>query len=230
MLQHKNISCMNHAAKKRGFMDAPSTPAAPSISTPFYLTFLWACNLVWTLILLGMNVAEFFQGGRWTYQGPGSVVYLATLAAYAGVKETHQWNLNPGEDDVKGRRGVLFVGVWLVLCMGAFVTTNLTAGFQYPHELTTITLEVLGIFFGTQASKALRRRRAGKAQIQDTGIEEKILLLANETGGASTALLMDRLGAGRGEVQYALKKMLKAGTLKRVGDDGTDPDTKYVAV
>ncbi len=210
-------------------MDAPSTPSVSVIPTPFYLTFLWACNLVWTLILLGMNVAEFFQGGRWTYQGPGSVIYLATLAAYAGVKETHQWNLGPGEDDVKGKRGILFVGVWLVLCMGAFVTTNVTTGFQFPHELTTITLEVLGIFFGTQASKALRRRRAGKAQAA-AGIEEKILLLANETGGASTSLLMDRLGVGRGEVQYALKKMLKAGTLKRVGDDGTDPDTKYEVV
>lgn len=196
-------------------------------STPFYISFLWAVNLIWTLILLGMNVAEFLQMGKWAYQGPGSLIYFATLAAYAGSKETHQWSQGVTQADTKGRKGILFVGVWVLFSMGAFVAANLGKGYAFPHELLTITIEVLGIFFGTQASKALRQRK-GKSTVT-LGLEESIAQLAKEAGGAGPALLSTRLGATRSEVQYALRKMVKAGQLKRVGKS-TDPDTKYIVV
>ncbi len=203
----------------------------PQPFTPFYLNFLWACNLLWTLILLGMNVLEFFRGGQWTYQGPGSLIYFATLAAYAGVKETHNWTVGADAAETKGRRGVFFVAVWVLFSMGAFTAVNVIKGFVFPHELLTITLEVLGIFFGTQASRALRRKRGGVATAAGSiELEEGILSLARETNGAGTAQIIERLGAQRGEVQYTLGKLVKQGRLQKVGDKTNSPDTKYVAV
>jgi cytochrome c biogenesis protein CcdA len=172
-----------------------------------------------------MNVWEFLQKGQWAYQGPGSLIYFATLAAYAGAKETHQWTQGESQAELKGRKGILFVGVWVVFSMGTFVAVNLGKGYIFPHELLTITLEVLGIFFGTQASKALRQRKGIAAKA--VGIEEGILQLARDSGGAGTSLITDRLGADRNTVQYAVRKMVKEGRLRKVGDKN---DTKYEVV
>jgi len=203
-------------------------PTAPAETpTPFYLNFLWALNLIWTFLLLGMNVAEFLQKGQWIYQGPGSLIYFATLAAYAGSKETHQWVQGESRRETKGRKGILFVGVWVIFSMGAFVAVNLGKGYAFPHELLTITLEVLAIFFGTQASRALRKGR-GKAP-KTMKLEEGILQLAKEAGGVASAVVSERLGATRGEAQYALQEMVKEGRLKKIGKS-TDPDTKYEVV
>jgi len=215
------------AGYSRGNMNTSEAAAPVETPTPFYLTFLWACNLGWTLVLLGMNVREFLQKGQWAYQGPGSLIYFATLAAYAGAKETHQWTQGESQAEMKGRKGILFVGVWVVFSMGTFVAVNLDQGYVFPHELLTVTLEVLGIFFGTQASKALRQRKV--TAIKALSLEDGILQLAKDAGGAGTSLITDRLGADRNAVQYALRKLVKDGKLRKVGDN-SDPDTKYQVV
>jgi hypothetical protein len=129
--------------------------------------------------------------------------------------------------ELKGRKGILFVGVWVLFSMGAFLAVNLGQGYAFPHELLTITLEVLGIFFGTQASKALRRRR-GTVAVKP-GLEESILSLAKENGGVPPALVAQSLGVTRWDAQYAIKKLVKDGRLKKVGDS-TNPETKYEVV
>ena len=67
--------------------------------------------------------------------------------------------------------------------------------------------------------------RAGKT----SGLEDGILQLVKQENGAKPSVLAERLGGTRSEVQYALRKMVKEGRLRRVGKS-TDPETKYVAV
>ena len=70
---------------------------------------------------------------------------------YAADKEVRRWVGNPEPS----RNGALFVYLWLIFFMAAFVVRYFRPEYSLPTELSPVILQVLGIFFGSRASKQI---------------------------------------------------------------------------
>jgi len=76
-------------------------------------------------------------------------IYLALLGAYAADKEIRRWVGKPEPQ----RRGSVFVYLWCLLYLVFFVVYFFRRDFSIPPEMSGLSLRVLGVFFGSKASK-----------------------------------------------------------------------------
>ena len=124
--------------------------------------------------MFALNLLEFCTGRA----VPGTTLsglYFVILAAYAGDRELGHWRqAGQSHAEIRMRKGEWFVFAWVVFAFFAAAASGLFPEFivpltrvqvklRMPHELAAITLEVIAIFFGTQASKHFRDSRPGNA-------------------------------------------------------------------
>lgn len=134
-------------------------PAAdvPAARPPFNeISVLFPLLSLYTAGYLALMIADFaLQDG---FNLPDGIlpVYIALLGAYAADKEIRRWLAAPEPP----RRGALFVYLWLLLFLAAFVIRSFRPEFTLPANLSAVCLQVLGIFFGSRASKYIWEGRA----------------------------------------------------------------------
>lgn len=113
----------------------------------------------WTIILLLMTISEFLHlkllGHALKLTPSMANAYIALLAAYAASKEVGRWTRTPKTE----RMGELFVYLWWTLLLIMFSAQFLfPTSYKLPLEMMTICLQILGIFFGSEASKLIHSK------------------------------------------------------------------------
>ena len=113
---------------------------------------------IYTLAYLALMGLDFVAKGEFDMPAGLMAVYFALLLAYAADKEIRRWT---GKESPP-RKGTLFVYLWMIFYLVIFIIHSLKPEYALPKDLTTVTLQVLGIFFGSKVSKKIFQARAQK--------------------------------------------------------------------
>lgn len=122
------------------------------------LSVLAPLLVVYTFAYLALMGLDFAAKGEYDMPSGLMAVYFALLLAYAADKEIRRWT----GKETPPRKGTLFVYLWLVFYLVVFIIHSLKPDYTLPKDLTTVTLQVLGIFFGSKVSKKIFQARAQK--------------------------------------------------------------------
>jgi len=110
----------------------PPVPAPTPVPDPGASFFravdrvLYPLTIGATVVILGMQVYEFLQGGAYRPRYPYAAVYLPLLTAYSAQREGAKWK---GEEWMaeRLRRGELYVGSWVAAWLAI---TTISAGIR----------------------------------------------------------------------------------------------------
>lgn len=177
------------------------------------LSLLSPLLFLYTLVYFGMMIADF--AGRELFDMPPGmmVVYVALVGAYATDKEIGRWM---GKESPP-KMGSVFVYLWLLFFLIAFVIHSFNPSFKLPDDLTAVALQVLGVFFGSKASKKIYDLKIGKAEAIKSR-EETILQMVKEKGKVEKKEIMAALKLSDSAAGRILDAMEKKKKLQQVGE------------
>lgn len=196
-------------------IETPESTGARPVKPFNEQSVLWPLTTGFTLLYLGMMIADFALRGRFTMPSGMMYIYTALLAAYAGDKEIRRWT----GTCLPSRWGSIFVYAWFIFFGAAYTIRAIFPTFELPADLTKVCLQVLGVFFGTKASgKIYSLRQGGKAASADiaTG-EEKVLQVLDERGRITNEDAQKILNASHTTAFRILKKLEDAGKIRQQG-------------
>ncbi len=119
------------------------------------VSVLFPLLTLYTVAYMGLMAAEFVLRGAFVVPAGMMPVYIALVGAYAADKEIRRWAVG----NQSSRKGALFVYLWLLFFLTAFLLHSFRVDFTMPEELSKVVLQVLGIFFGSRASKYVYETR-----------------------------------------------------------------------
>lgn len=122
------------------------------------LSVLAPLLVVYTLAYLALMGLDFAAKSEFDMPAGLMAVYFTLLLAYAADKEIRRW----AGKETPPRKGILFVYLWLTFYLVVFIIHSLKSDYPLPNDLTYVTLQVLGIFFGSKISKSIFQSRAQK--------------------------------------------------------------------
>ena len=140
-------------------------------------------------------------------------IYIALLGAYAADKEIRRWLGTPEPP----RKGSVFVYLWLLFALVVFIVHSFRADYLLPNNLVAVCLQVLGIFFGTKASKYVCEKRSGSSAA-DPGREQLILDLIAAKGQVTRQMVVDELNVSRATAGRLLVGLEAKGLIVRKGE------------
>ena len=138
----------------------PLTPQPPAEQRPPFneVSVLFPLLSLVTVAYLAMQLAEFSLHGAVRMPATMMPVYITLLGAYAADKEIRRWVGAPEPP----RKGSLFVYLWVLLFLVLVIINFFRADYILPSDLGKVVLQVLGVFFGSRASKYIYERRPVK--------------------------------------------------------------------
>lgn len=175
---------------------------------------------------------------------PGMMaVYITLVLAYSADREIRRWI----GKEIPLRKGTLFVYLWLVFYLVVFMIQSLKPEYTLPNDLTKVTLQVLGIFFGSKLSKKIFDVKKGtvrsiflifkkpalskaegkeekpmaveKEPAEAAGKPEEIILnLIRKNGRAKREDLLLVTGMSRSSLGRLLEQMEAAGQITQIGE------------
>lgn len=178
------------------------------------ISILFPLLTLYTVAYLGLMAAEFVLRGAFVVPAGMMPVYIALVGAYAADKEIRRWAIG----DQPSRKGALFVYLWMLFFLAAFVLHSFRVDFAMPGELSKVVLQVLGIFFGSRASKYIH----GAHRSQDPEViglrETEILEIIKGSGKVTTRDVAAKLQISHRTASRLLTGMADKGLVRRVGE------------
>lgn len=168
--------------------------------------------MVYTVVYLGLMVYDFAAREAFTLPGGMMVVYIALVTAYAADKEIRRWM---GKEEPP-RAGSFFVYLWLLFFLVAFVIQSFKPAFVLPADLGKVALQVLGIFFGSKASKKIYDIKTGKGATTATR-EEAVMEMIRQNGRAVKKDVMAKLSISDSTALRLLDELEKKGLIRQEG-------------
>ena len=165
---------------------------------------------IYTVGYLALMVADFLFKGVMPLPAGMMPIYIALVGAYAADKEVRRWAGNPEPS----RKGALFVYLWLIFFMVAFVVRYFRSEYSLPAELSPVILQVLGIFFGSRASKYVYQGRTAVP----AGLNEAALALIREQGSVSRKQIEEKFGISARSANRLLAELEGQGLIRREGE------------
>ena len=112
----------------------------------------------------------------------------------------------------------MFVYLWMIFFLAAFLLHSFRVDFTMPGELSKVVLQVLGIFFGSRASKYVyETRRSQDPEV--IGLREtEILEMIKASGKVATRDVAARLQTSHRTASRMLTGMVDKGLIRRVGE------------
>ena len=162
--------------------------------------------------------AEFVLRGAFILPPGLMPVYIALLGAYAADKEIRRWAGTPEPP----RKGSFFVYLWLLFYLIAFMLRSFRPEFALPEELGKVVLQVLGIFFGSRASKYIwesRRADDGRQTTYDGGRPAKILDMIKAQGQVTNREVADALHVSAASSKRILADLVDRGQVRLMGEN-----------
>lgn len=170
---------------------------------------------LYTLTYLGLMIADFVLRDKFDMPSGMMPMYVALVGAYSAEKEIKRW---VGKQE-PAKRGSLYVYCWLIFFLAAFVVSCINSSFVLPKDLTAVALQVLGIFFGSKASKKIYEETSGKSNEQASLTrEETVLSLIQDHGKVTRKEVATTLKISTSTAGRLLAAMEKNGQITQVGD------------
>ena len=174
------------------------------------ISILFPLLVLYTVSYLGLIAAEFVLRGAFVVPAGMMPVYIALVGAYAADKEIRRWAVG----DQPSRKGALFVYLWMIFFLAAFLLHSFRVDFTMPGELSKVVLQVLGIFFGSRASKYIyANRRAG-----DGGRPAEILNMIKAVGKVTNRDVAARFQVSDTSANRLLADMTAKGLIRQMGE------------
>lgn len=194
------------------------TPLPDTERYPFNeLSVLFPLLTLYTAAYLGLMAAEFLLRGMLKVPGGMMPVYIALVSAYAADKEIRRW---VGVAEAP-RKGSLFVYLWMLFFLSAFLLRAFRPEFSMPEELSAVVLQVLGIFFGSRASKYIYNARllpeAGRKERESQ--QAQVLDLIKSRGRLTRREVVAQLAVSAMTAYRLLYALEQQGQIRRVGDN-----------
>jgi hypothetical protein len=176
---------------------------------------------------------------RGSFQSPDVVsdVYFFVLATYAGAPELKRWSARQA-DDPEGwheriRKGGPLITLWFLLWAGVVLWRIHDSTVPMPPELKTITMQVMGLFFGTYALRQVRKRsvRSVGATLEidpnAPSVADQICDYIKTHGAATPKAIREAVSLPRRTVTRLLAVLVDQGRLARDGESPQDPSATY---
>ena len=202
-------------------------------------TFMRPFALGMTAYLITYHILYLVTRGE--FQSPDAVsdVYFFVLATYAGAPELKRWT-NRQDEDPGGwheriRKGGPLITLWFLVWAGAVIWRIKDPAIPMPPELKTITLQVMGLFFGTYALRLARKRasRSALARLEgDAGglsAADQICDFLKRNGPATPKAIREEVDLPRRTLARLLSVLVDQGRLERLGASPQDPSATYRA-
>ena len=206
----------------------PSNPTPPAPRPPFNeVSVLFPLLSMVTVVYLGMLASEFIlHDSAAAVRVPPMMmpVYISLLGAYAADKEIRRWVGAPEPP----RKGVVFVYLWVLLFLILIIINFFRTDYPVPSDLGKVVLQVLGVFFGSSASKYIHERRSGAAMdpAEFSDRQARIMELIRTKGSVTRAEVSEVFGIGKTKATNLLEAMRDAGLIQRAGENR---GTHYIA-
>ena len=159
---------------------------------------------------MGLMIADFFLKRSLNLPDGIMTIYIALLGAYAADKEIRRWFGTPEPP----RKGSVFVYLWLLFALAVFIVHSFRADYFLPNNLTAVCLQVLGIFFGSRASKYVYQNRSAAP----ADLTEVVLALIREQGWCSRKQIEEKLGISERSANRLLAGIEAKGLIRREGE------------
>jgi hypothetical protein len=169
-----------------------------------------------TVGYLAMLLAEFCLPNVLRVPVAMMPVYIGLLGAYAADKEIRRWFGAPEP----ARKGSVFVYLWVLLFTGMVTINFFRADYPLPPDLTKVVIQVLGVFFGSRASKYIYDRRPGTAAdpAEQSGRRGRILEIIETRGQVTRAEITTEFGVSKSTAGNLLDDMVREGLIIMVGE------------
>jgi hypothetical protein len=171
----------------------------------------------YTVVYLGMMAVEFFLPKVLTVPAGMLPVYITLVGAYAADKEIRRW-VGVAEPP---RKGSFFVYLWSLFFLVAFMVRTFRPEHQLPAELGLLTIQVLGIFFGSRASKGIYEWRV-RPEDKDPQVisqrQARLLELLKTQGQVSNRDVAQLFGISSATTRRLLTEMESKGLICRQGE------------
>jgi len=115
------------------------------------------------------------------------------------------------------RKGSIFVYLWILFALMAFMVCSFRPEYIMPNSLVTVCLQVLGIFFGSKASKYVCEKRSGSGEV-DPGREKLVLDMIADKGQVTRQMVCDELKISRSVAGRLLAGLEARGAIVRKGE------------
>lgn len=204
--------------------DVSSPPEAqdPQERPPFNeVSVLFPLLTFYTSAYMALMIADFFLKGKLDLPAGIMTIYIALLGAYAADKEIRRWLGTPEPR----RKGSLFVYLWLLLYLAFGIIHSFQREYAIPANLMTICLQVLGIFFGSKASKYVCEKRFNSADeadpgtpLKDSGREKLVLDMIAASGQVTRQIVAEELKVSRATAGRLLAGLETKGLIVRQGE------------
>lgn len=141
-------------------------------------------------------------------------VYIALLGAYAADKEIRRWFSAPEPP----RKGSLFVYLWLLFSLAVYLIHSFRSDYAVPANLGLVCIQVLGIFFGSKASKYICETRRSSNGPEDADRESLILNILAAKGQVTRQTVSAELQVSRATAGRLLAVLEAQGAIIRKGE------------
>ncbi len=192
----------------------------PKQREPFHEQhILWPLTTGYTVLYLGLMVADFAMREKFTMPAGLMVIYLALLAAYAGDKEVSRWMGR----DLPSRWGSIFIYAWFIFFGAAYLVKTFFPSFELPADLSKVCLQVLAIFFGSKVSGRIYSMRAGKQEgnaLEFAGSEDKVMAIFDQTDKVHNSDVCRLLKVSSSTARRVLQGMETKGKITQLGTSG----------
>ena len=177
------------------------------------MSVLFPLLTVYTIIYLGMMIYDFIAKTAFDMPAGMMAVYIALVGAYAADKEIRRWL---GKDLPSNKQGSVFVYLWMVFFLTAFVIYSFKREFAMPADLTAVALQVLGIFFGSKASKKIYEIKMGKSAEMATR-EETVMGMIQQNGRVARREVAAKFSISESTALRLLNELEKKGLIRQEG-------------
>lgn len=195
--------------------DVSPNMSPPEPRPPFNeISILFPLLVLYTVSYLGLMAAEFVLRGAFVVPAGMMPVYIALVGAYAADKEIRRWAVG----DQPSRKGALFVYLWLLFFLAAFLLHSFRVDFTMPGELGKVVLQVLGIFFGSRASKYVYETRRQESPEIANRREMEILDMIKAAGKVTNRDVAARFQVSDTSANRLLADMTAKGLIRQMGE------------
>ena len=204
------------------------------------MSVLFPLLTVYTLAYMALMGYDFAAKEAFEIPSGLMAVYITLVLAYAADREIRRWI----GKELPLRKGTLFVYLWLVFYLVVFIIRSLKPEYTLPNDLTKVTLQVSGIFFGSKLSKKIFQVKKGtvksvfsilkgeegeipkretsqetKKPIEPTRNPEEVVLdLIRKSGRAKREDLLPVTGMSRSSLGRLLDEMESRGRIRQIGE------------
>ena len=200
----------------------PTTDAnAPKQRPPFNeVSVLFPLLSIFTAGYMGLMAADFLLKHSLNLPEGLLPIYIALLGAYAADKEIRRWMGAPEPP----RKGSVFVYLWILFALAAFIINSFRPDYPLPDKLITVCLQVLGIFFGSKASKYVFEKHSGPDKAdpgkapEDSGREKIVLDMIAAKGQVTRRDIMEKFGISDNAANRLLQGMEGKNLIQRKGE------------